>query len=54
MKISDLQKLCYGRSLAAGWWTDIKTGRAIERDVNTALVKLALIHSELSESLFLQ
>ena len=38
----------HGASKAAGWYTDVTTGRPIERNVPEML---ALIHSEISEAL---
>jgi len=39
---------CYGLSKAAGWWSDIDTGKPKERNV---CEMLCLIHSEVSEAL---
>ena len=39
---------CHGRSVRAGWYTNIKTGQPLERNVPEML---ALIHSEISEAL---
>ena len=39
---------CHGRAKHAGWWTDIKTGKPLERNKGEML---ALIHSEVSEVL---
>lgn len=50
--IGSLQKRIYEQNVKAGWWSDIKTGEAKPKgDVNEILVKLALVHSEVSEGL---
>ena len=41
---------CYKASYKAGWWTDIETKKDIETK-EIVPVKIALIHSELSEAL---
>jgi NTP pyrophosphatase (non-canonical NTP hydrolase) len=50
-----LTAACHGASKAAGWWTDKKgqdqTNTEIMREQNIVPVKLALIHSEVSEGL---
>jgi len=46
--IESIVKECYGRSVAAGWHTDLETGKPRERNVGEMI---ALIHSELSEAL---
>ena len=43
--------LCHGASKAAGWWIDPKTGADDLLDPKTIPMKIALIHSELSEAL---
>lgn len=48
--VSSLQAICYNASVAAGWWTDLKTGEAID-PVKVGPEKIALMHSELSEAL---
>lgn len=49
--IKNLVEECYGSSFLAGWWSDIETTQPKELTVELILSKLALIHSELSESL---
>lgn len=50
--ISDLQESVYQQNLAAGWWTDLNTGKVKEKgDITEILAKLALVHSEVSEAL---
>lgn len=54
-----LQRACHDASMSAGWWQDVKTGVDYRAEVRAgtrlgkALVaeKLALVHSEVSESL---
>lgn len=46
--IREIVSECHGRSVAAGWYTDPKTGQPIQRNVPEML---ALIHSEVSEAL---
>lgn len=47
-----IQAICHGRAAANGWWTNIKTGEAIDpMDVNVFGLKISLMHSELSEAL---
>ena len=43
-----LQDYCHGQARAAGWWTDLATGRDKERNVGEALM---LVASELAEAL---
>jgi len=43
-----LSNVCFGMSARAGWWTDIKTGEPLERNIPEML---CLIHSEISEGL---
>lgn len=45
--INMLTEICHGASVKGGWWTDINTGEALERN---KLEMLALIHSEVSET----
>jgi len=50
--ISDLQESVYQQNLAAGWWTDLNTGKVKEKgNITEILAKLALVHSEVSEAL---
>ncbi len=57
--INDLQSDIHAGNIAAGWWTDLKTGTDLAEEarlgtrLGKALVaeKLALIHSEVSEAL---
>lgn len=47
-----LQSLCHGLAAHSGWWTNLKTGQPIDPyDVNVFGLKIALIHSEVSEAL---
>ncbi|PWC98017.1 hypothetical protein TSO5_03555 [Azospirillum sp. TSO5] len=39
---------CHGASRAAGWYTDLKTGQPLQRNVPEML---CLIHSEISEAM---
>jgi NTP pyrophosphatase (non-canonical NTP hydrolase) len=56
---STLQDACHGASLAAGWWSDLKSGLNLREEVRNgtrlgkALVaeKLCLTHSEISEAM---
>ena len=43
-----LQDYCHGQARAAGWWTDLATGRDKERNVGEALM---LVTTELAEAL---
>ena len=43
-----LQDYCHGQSRAAGWWTDLETGKDKPRNIGEALM---LVCSELSEAL---
>jgi hypothetical protein len=45
--ISALISLCHGAAQAAGWWTDLRTGEPLERNVGEMLM---LTVSELSEA----
>lgn len=49
----NLVAICHGASKAAGWWTDLHTGRDIDphADKNLVPAKLCLIHSEVSEAM---
>lgn len=41
---------CHQASVDAGWWTDTRSGLPLDR-MDMAPVKIALIHSEISEAL---
>jgi NTP pyrophosphatase (non-canonical NTP hydrolase) len=47
-QINNIVQECHGRSVAAGWYSDPKTGEPLQRNVGEML---ALIHSEVSEAL---
>jgi NTP pyrophosphatase (non-canonical NTP hydrolase) len=47
-QINNIVSECYGRSVAAGWYTNPQTGEPLQRNVGEML---ALIHSEVSEAL---
>jgi NTP pyrophosphatase (non-canonical NTP hydrolase) len=47
-EINTLSAIIHGRCVAAGWFSDIKTGERIQRNVPEML---CLIHSEISEAL---
>jgi NTP pyrophosphatase (non-canonical NTP hydrolase) len=45
-----IQSLCadvHGRNVAAGWWSDLKTGERLQRNMGELL---CLVHSEVSEA----
>lgn len=42
-----LQEYVYKQNVEAGWWTDLDTGRPLDRNI---LELLALVHSEVSEA----
>lgn len=46
--VKALVVLCHGASVRGGWWTDLKTGQPLERNVPEML---CLIHSEISEAM---
>lgn len=49
---NNLTDLCHGAADASGWWNDPKTGDRIDaQDNNVFGLKIALIHSEVSEAL---
>ena len=43
-----LKKVCHGNAKDAGWYTDLKTGKSLDRNVGEMM---ALIHSEISEAM---
>lgn len=47
-QINDLKNICYKASLKAGWYTDLETGKLIDRNKGEMI---CLIHSELSEAM---
>lgn len=49
----ELQNVCHGRALEAGWWDNLKEGRVLTHEERHALVptKLMLVVSELSEAM---
>ena len=49
--ISKLQDRIHAGNVARGWWTDLKTGKPVEKTCDHFLAKLALVHSEVSEAL---
>lgn len=51
MTTKELEILCHKRSLDAGWYKDPKTGKDIPVTPELIGLKLALIHSEISEAL---
>jgi len=44
--VNALKSLCYQASYEAGWWTNLETGKPLERNKGE---QICLIHSELSE-----
>ncbi len=48
ININEIVNECHGRAKAAGWYTDLKTGEPLKRNVPEML---ALVHSEVSEAL---
>lgn len=47
-EINDMAKYVHGNNVKAGWFTDLKTGERLDRNVPEML---CLIHSEVSEAL---
>ena len=48
MNIKHYTEICHAAAVKGGWWTDLKTGRPLERDKGEMY---ALMHSEISEAL---
>lgn len=46
--LNTLCRLIYNRNVEAGWWSDPKTGKRIERNMGELL---CLVHSEISEGM---
>lgn len=46
--INECVEICHGAARAGGWWTDVKTGEPLERNVGEML---CLMHSEISEAM---
>ena len=52
LPLAKLQREIYEGNVAAGWWEDLNTGKPYEKgNVMLILMKLALVHSEVSEAL---
>lgn len=50
-RIRELQERIYQGNVAAGWWTDIKTGKAKEKgNITEILAKMMLMVSEIAEA----
>ena len=49
-EVRQLQELIFEGNVAAGWWSDLSTGKLRQPgDIELALSKAALVHSEVSE-----
>jgi NTP pyrophosphatase (non-canonical NTP hydrolase) len=46
--LNDLADAIHARNVEAGWWTDLKTGEPLDRNVAELL---CLVHSEVSEAM---
>lgn len=46
--LKELINKCHKNSVAAGWWHDLETGEAKERNIGELL---CLVHSEISEAM---
>ena len=51
ISINVLVNLCHSRSKEAGWYTDLATMQPVTPSIELIAMKLALIHSEVSEAL---
>jgi NTP pyrophosphatase (non-canonical NTP hydrolase) len=57
LALNELSQIIHARNVAAGWWTDIKTGKDLRgkdehgRDNRNVPELLCLIHSEVSEAM---
>lgn len=49
--INNMVTLCHTRSVNAGWYTNIETGEKLKPTLESFGLKIALIHSEISEAL---
>ena len=48
---NELQERCHGAAKAAGWWTDLSTGRPTQDSLYAFSNKLMLVVSELGEAM---
>ncbi len=49
--LAELQEQVYAGNVKAGWWTNLATGELKAKgDITEILAKLALVHSEVSET----